>query len=101
MLSRWLPPAVKDGMDFDAYDSAADMPYDIPNMHVEYIREEPPAVPTGFWRGVGPSQWAAPERGSAGRLRQREAPVLNHPPGGRGRRAGQRFGARRDFGAVG
>ncbi|MBS0409471.1 MAG: xanthine dehydrogenase family protein molybdopterin-binding subunit [Proteobacteria bacterium] len=55
VLSRWLPPAVKDGMDFDAYDSAADMPYDIPNMHVEYIREEPPAVPTGFWRGVGPS----------------------------------------------
>ncbi len=54
VLSRWLPPAVKDGMDFDAYDSAADMPYDIPNFHVEYVREEPPGVPTGFWRGVGP-----------------------------------------------
>ncbi len=29
------------------------MPYDIPNIHVEYVRAEPPAVPTGFWRGVG------------------------------------------------
>ncbi len=32
-----------------------DMPYDIPNFHVEYVRAEPPAVPTGFWRGVGPT----------------------------------------------
>jgi isoquinoline 1-oxidoreductase beta subunit len=29
--------------------------YDIPNIHVEYLREEPPGVPTGFWRGVGPN----------------------------------------------
>ena len=55
VLSRWLPPAVHNDMDFDAYDSAADMPYDIPNFHVEYVREEPPGVPTGFWRGVGPA----------------------------------------------
>jgi isoquinoline 1-oxidoreductase beta subunit len=31
------------------------MPYDIPNFHVEFVRAEPPAVPTGFWRGVGPN----------------------------------------------
>src|SRR6202035_3953949 len=31
------------------------MPYDIPNFHVEFARAEPPAVPTGFWRGVGPN----------------------------------------------
>ena len=31
------------------------MPYDIPNIRVEYVRAEPPAVPTGFWRGVGPN----------------------------------------------
>ena len=34
---------------------AVDMPYDIPNFRVEYVRAEPPAVPTGFWRGVGPN----------------------------------------------
>jgi isoquinoline 1-oxidoreductase beta subunit len=31
------------------------MPYDIPDFHVEYVRAEPPAVITGFWRGVGPN----------------------------------------------
>ena len=30
-------------------------PYDIPNKRIEYMRAEPPAVTTGFWRGVGPN----------------------------------------------
>jgi len=55
VLARWLPAAFVGGKDFDAVDSAADMPYDIPNFHVEFVREEPPGVPTGFWRGVGPA----------------------------------------------
>ncbi len=55
ILARWLPPAFEKGIDIDAVDSAVDMPYDIPNFHVEYMRAEPPAVPTGFWRGVGPN----------------------------------------------
>jgi isoquinoline 1-oxidoreductase subunit beta len=55
ILARWLPPAFQGGIDIDAVDSAVDMPYDIPNLHVEYVRAEPPAVPTGFWRGVGPN----------------------------------------------
>jgi isoquinoline 1-oxidoreductase beta subunit len=55
IIARWLPPAFQKGIDIDAIDSAADMPYDIPNLRVEYVRDEPPAVPTGFWRGVGPN----------------------------------------------
>jgi isoquinoline 1-oxidoreductase beta subunit len=55
ILARWLPPAFENGIDIDAVDSAVDMPYDIPNFHVEFVRAEPPAVPTGFWRGVGPN----------------------------------------------
>src|ERR1700726_1653783 len=55
ILARWLPPAFQKGIDIDAIDSAVDQPYDIPNFHVEYVRAEPPAVPTGFWRGVGPN----------------------------------------------
>ncbi|CAN5817122.1 xanthine dehydrogenase family protein molybdopterin-binding subunit [soil metagenome] len=55
VLARWLPPAFVNGQDFDAVDCAADMPYDIPNFEVTFVREEPPAVPTGFWRGVGPA----------------------------------------------
>jgi isoquinoline 1-oxidoreductase beta subunit len=55
ILARWLPPAFQKGIDIDAIDGAADVPYDIPNLHVEYVQVEPPAVPTGFWRGVGPN----------------------------------------------
>jgi isoquinoline 1-oxidoreductase subunit beta len=55
VIARWLPPAFQKGIDIDAVDSAVDIPYEIPNIHVEYVRAEPPAVPTGFWRGVGPN----------------------------------------------
>jgi isoquinoline 1-oxidoreductase beta subunit len=54
-MARWYPEIFKNGIDVDAIDSAADMPYEVPNLRVEYVREEPPAVPTGFWRGVGPN----------------------------------------------
>src|ERR1700730_7346502 len=55
ILARWLPPAFQKGVDIHGIDGAVDMPYDIPNFHVEYVQAEPPAVPTGFWRGVGPN----------------------------------------------
>lgn len=55
VLARWLPPAFQKGIDIDAVDAAVDAPYDFANFHVEYVRAEPPAVPTGFWRGVGPN----------------------------------------------
>lgn len=55
IMARWLPPAFQNGIDIDAVDSAVDIPYDIPNLQVEYVRAEPPGVTTGFWRGVGPN----------------------------------------------
>ncbi len=57
VVARWLPPAYtgNHNIDFDTVDSAVDVPYDIPNLRVEVVRCEPPAVPTGFWRGVGPN----------------------------------------------
>ncbi|MFZ3357494.1 MAG: molybdopterin cofactor-binding domain-containing protein, partial [Xanthobacteraceae bacterium] len=55
IMARWAPSIFLNGIDIDAVDSAVDMPYDIPNRVVEYVRAEPPAVPTGFWRGVGPN----------------------------------------------
>jgi isoquinoline 1-oxidoreductase beta subunit len=55
VLARWAPPAFKDGLDSDAVDGAIDFPYDTPNLHVEYVRAEPPGdVQTCFWRSVGP-----------------------------------------------
>jgi isoquinoline 1-oxidoreductase beta subunit len=55
VMARWFPLGYQKGIDIDAVDSAIDVPYDIPNLRIEYVRHEPPAVPTGFWRGVGPN----------------------------------------------
>jgi isoquinoline 1-oxidoreductase beta subunit len=55
VLARWRPSDYTKDIDSDAVASAVDLPYDIPDLRVQYVREEPPAVPTGFWRGVGPN----------------------------------------------
>jgi isoquinoline 1-oxidoreductase beta subunit len=55
IAARWLPAAFREGVDFDAVDGAVELPYDIPNVRVEYVRHEIPPVRTGFWRGVGPN----------------------------------------------
>ena len=55
IMARFAPPAVKDGVDPDAVEGAADLQYTIPDMRVEYVRHEPPGIPTAFWRGVGPT----------------------------------------------
>jgi isoquinoline 1-oxidoreductase beta subunit len=55
IIARWAPPAFKDGYDFDTVDGAKEMPYSIPNVRVEYMRHEPPGIPTSWWRSVGPS----------------------------------------------
>jgi isoquinoline 1-oxidoreductase subunit beta len=46
-----LPP---NGVDFISVDGSATLPYDIPNVRVEYI-ENDPGIPYGFWRSVGAS----------------------------------------------
>ena len=56
IIARVAPPAFKDGLDVDAVDGAIDLAYDISNFHVDYVREEPPGIPTAFWRGVGPTR---------------------------------------------
>jgi isoquinoline 1-oxidoreductase beta subunit len=55
VIARYLPPAFKDGLDPDSTEGAIDLVYALPNKHVEYVRVEPPGVPTAFWRSVGPS----------------------------------------------
>jgi isoquinoline 1-oxidoreductase beta subunit len=55
VIARWLPPGFKDGLDPDSIEGAIDLVYDLPNFHVEYVRVEPPGIPTAFWRSVGPS----------------------------------------------
>src|SRR5271166_2892940 len=55
VLARWLPPAFNNGLDPDTTEGAINLVYALPNMHVEYLRVEPPGIPTAFWRSVGPS----------------------------------------------
>jgi isoquinoline 1-oxidoreductase subunit beta len=56
VIARWFPPAFKNGLDPDAVGGEAEeFPYKLPNRLVEYVRQEPPGIPTGFWRGVGPT----------------------------------------------
>ena len=47
-----LPP---DGVDHFGVEGVKDVPYDIPNLRVEYSRQEP-GVQVWFWRSVGHSQ---------------------------------------------
>jgi len=46
-----LPP---NGVDFISMDGSATLPYDIPNIKIEYT-EQDPGIPYGFWRSVGAS----------------------------------------------
>jgi isoquinoline 1-oxidoreductase beta subunit len=56
IMARFFPAAFKKDLDSDAVDGAIELPYDIPNVFVDYVREEPPGIPTAFWRGVGPTR---------------------------------------------
>src|SRR5258706_242807 len=55
IIARWLPPGFNKGLDPDTTEGAIDLVYALPNLHVEYVRVEPPGIPTAFWRSVGPS----------------------------------------------
>jgi isoquinoline 1-oxidoreductase beta subunit len=55
IMARWLPPGFNNGLDPDTTEGAIDLAYALPNLHVEYLRVEPPGIPTAFWRSVGPS----------------------------------------------
>jgi len=55
IIARFLPPGFNNGLDPDTTDGAINLPYALPNVRVEYLRIEPPGIPTAFWRSVGPS----------------------------------------------
>jgi isoquinoline 1-oxidoreductase beta subunit len=47
---------LKNGVDDDAVEAAADPVYTLSNLEVHYVRRDPPGVPTSWWRGVGPTR---------------------------------------------
>jgi isoquinoline 1-oxidoreductase subunit beta len=55
-ISNWFfPGSVKDGMDSSSVEGCSDIPYDVPNISVDYNMVSGP-IPQGFWRSVGCSQ---------------------------------------------
>ena len=58
ILARWLPVAFKNGFDRDAVEGAVKPPYTLPNIQVEYVRQEAAA-----WNcyGVLAGGWAHPQ----------------------------------------
>ncbi len=54
-LATFAPGWLKNGLDIDNVEGSDNFSYDIPNMRSEYTREDGP-VPSGFWRGVGPTR---------------------------------------------
>ena len=54
-IAPFSPGLLRDGLDLAAVEGSANFSYAIPGMKVEYTREDGP-VPTGFWRGVGPTR---------------------------------------------
>ena len=52
----WSGEPNKNGVDDDAVEAAADPVYALENIEVRYVQQEPPGVPTSWWRGVGPTR---------------------------------------------
>jgi isoquinoline 1-oxidoreductase beta subunit len=53
--ARWMPQFFKGGLDGDAVEGAYG-PYTFPDVFIDYVRQESPAINTGWWRGVGPTR---------------------------------------------
>ncbi|NDY43322.1 xanthine dehydrogenase family protein molybdopterin-binding subunit [Dissulfurirhabdus thermomarina] len=54
IFARVFPDRVEGGVDPAAVEGLRNLPYEVPNVRVEYVRVETP-VPVGFWRSVGSS----------------------------------------------
>lgn len=55
VLGSYLPSGLPEGvLDSDAVEGAAQPPYDLPNIRVDWVRRDPP-IKVNWWRGVGPT----------------------------------------------
>jgi isoquinoline 1-oxidoreductase beta subunit len=54
IMARVFPNTVQNGLDGEAVEGAMEMPYAIPNVHVDYALTDT-GIPVGFWRSVNHS----------------------------------------------
>jgi isoquinoline 1-oxidoreductase beta subunit len=53
IVARYNPAWIKDGIDPDAVESSANLPYAFSDIHVDWIAQETLGIATSWWRGVG------------------------------------------------
>ena len=53
-MSRVFPGSVQNGLDGEAVEGGAELPYAVPNLHVDYVLTDT-GIPVGFWRSVNNS----------------------------------------------
>ncbi len=53
IVARYNPAWIKNGVDGDAVEAVANLPYGFSDIHVEWVAQEPPGILTTWWRGVG------------------------------------------------
>ena len=53
-MARMFPQAVKNGLDGEAVEGGVQLPYAVPNVHVDYQLTDT-GIPVGFWRSVNNS----------------------------------------------
>src|SRR2546426_67065 len=54
IMARVFPDTVKNGLDGEAVEGGVEMPYTVPNVHVDYLLTDT-GIPVGFWRSVNNS----------------------------------------------
>jgi isoquinoline 1-oxidoreductase subunit beta len=54
IMDRVFPGSVQNGLDSEAVEGAVEMPYAVPNVHVDYVLSDT-GIPVGFWRSVNHS----------------------------------------------
>jgi isoquinoline 1-oxidoreductase beta subunit len=54
IMARLFPSTVQNGLDGEAVEGAVEMPYAVPNVHVDYLLTDT-GIPVGFWRSVNHS----------------------------------------------
>ena len=54
IMARVFPDTVKNGLDGEAVEGGVDLPYSVPNVHVDYVLTDT-GIPVGFWRSVNNS----------------------------------------------
>ena len=78
VMARWLPAGFQNGIDVDAVDSAVDMPYDIPNKHLNTFAPSRPRYGRASGVALGRTIMSLPSNASWTNWRARRAKIQSN-----------------------